>query len=60
MSHRLCVYNLYILISSSHVRMIQAEAGILFHLDSAFHLITPCGVIEGDSRSILEGLPLRR
>ena len=41
MSHRLCVYNLYILISSSHVRMIQAEDRTLFHLDSAFHFITP-------------------
>jgi hypothetical protein len=59
MSHRLCVYNLYILISSSHVRMIQAEDGTLLYLDSAFQFNDPCSVIQGDSRSILEGLPLR-
>jgi hypothetical protein len=39
---------------------LKAEDRALFHLDGAFHLITPCGVIEGDSRSISEGLPLRR
>jgi hypothetical protein len=38
---------------------LKAGDRALFHLDSAFHLITPCRVIQGESRSILEPLLLR-